>query len=115
MPWLDCFVSAEPLDVARDLRQIVVELVIALLEEPGDGSGDRLRIQTEMLDRHGLVLAAVIEKNRNVFGQPRSQIRFRFDFLARPPAFADEGRRNEEDARNLSLRSGFGKSVDEKG
>jgi hypothetical protein len=100
-------------DRRTDLSQIIIELMIAA-GQPVDASlRNRARIQIGVRGRRGFVLEPMVEMDGDASRKPRAKVARQLQILARPPAFADKGCRNEEDRPELPLRWLLRESADQ--
>src|SRR3712207_9010838 len=70
-PYTTLFRSNPPLqssDVPRDIGQVIAELVPAAVEFPDGCMRQLLRVQRGVRERHHLVVAAVVQEHRHLFG-----------------------------------------------
>src|SRR3979411_2692784 len=78
--------SCQNADTSGNLRQIIVELVIAAAEPMNDRAGYRSPIKIDMRKRRSVVLAAVIEIDRRLLRQSRAEVCRGLDVFTRPAA-----------------------------
>src|SRR3954465_7740338 len=74
---------------------------------------DRTPIEVGMRRRRGCVVEPVI--NVDGTAEPRRDVTGCLELVPRPPAFPDEGRRDQEERRESSRRWLFREDVDENG
>src|SRR5215204_2106193 len=104
VPSFERIVSTSPplqsTDILGYVGQIVVELVPAAVELPDGRPRQLLGVQRGVRERHHLVVAAVVQEHRYLFGDLRREV-FSQRILVDLPIFdAPVGRRDEEQPRD---------------
>jgi hypothetical protein len=80
--------SDEKPNVARDFRQVVVELVVPTVQAANHSLRKSLCVQLDVPKRHDFIVAAMVEKHGNPFRQPGAEIFGKLEIAA-------DGNRND--------------------
>jgi len=103
--------TSHGLDVVCHFGEIIVELVIATRQTSDRRVWKGRRGQLDVRKRHRLIVVALIEEEGWAVAKGGGRLSRQSQVIAWPTAFADEGRRNQKDAREPSLHGGAGQVV----